>query len=510
MKDYKTVLLLWVVGLIYRIMHYVLFSDWVVAYSDPMQNILLARNFSSGNFYGVLDTYWPPLYGIIVGTVGFFSDDLILPALIVSIFSGSLAVPLTYYLTRQSFGHKESVIAAIFAIFYPFLINSVIALGLENIYLVVIIGALIVGWKAIEKESAILFFFTGTLLGLAYLTKPEAFAYPLFFVGIIFVKHLVQKRLFDRTLLIKVFALVIGFAIFAAPYILYLKQESGTWMISGKTAKNFAVGVFEDSMEENSSSPPMNSETTIEIIKIFGLGLRDVQDIFKLIVPIPLIFLLALGLFSEKWDKKRFNREAYLILFCFLTIVGYALSVVIYRYFYVLIPIVLGWVAHGIVHLEKWFKTSVEVWYPNKILNKISSKSFIIILLIFIYIYVFPINFYVRSTKSAWQSAAFEERDAGVWLKENSQSSPVIFSASYRPVFYAHGKQFWLETEDHEELLRKIKASDVQFVVDSERIYKKYEYLKGFSDSLQKDPQFMLIYERNEQPGYKISIYKRK
>jgi hypothetical protein len=510
MKDWKTAFWLFLAGLVYRISHYLLFTNEIVASSDAMQNILFARKFAAGRFSEAFDTYWTPLYAILVGTVGFFIDDLILPAMIVSIVAGSLAVPLTYYLVRQSYEQRESVIAAVIAVFYPFLINSVFAIGTENIYLVLIIGALVVGWRGLKRNSAFDYFFTGILLGLAYLTRPEAIGYPFFFLLLVFAKNWLQRKFFVRRPLVQSASLLLGFALLAAPYIIYLQSATGTWTISDKVKNNVSVGLIENSRTDVPSLGLNNQKITIAVPPL-ALGLRETHKSFTNLLPFLLFVFIGLGLFREAWSRERLGREAYLIFFCFLTILGYIMSVVLDRYLYVLLPIFFGWIARGIVQAERWFRDSAQNWLPNKFNRPFVFKPFAVLCLVFIYLYVFPINFYVRSKESAWERNAYEERDAGLWLQENnSKPSPKIFSASFRPVFYAKGEQFWTESKDVEEVLNQIKDNKVDYVVSNERTAKGDSYLDKFTETLQNNSDFELVYQKNERCGYKISIFKSK
>lgn len=480
-----------------------------------MQEIVLARRFASGDFYGVLDTYWTPLYPILVGIVTYFINSLVLPSVIVSIIAGTLAVPLTYYLVRQSYGRREAVIAAVLAVFFPHLINSFFGLGTENVYLLWIIGALIIGWKGLKRDSAIDYLSTGILLGLAYLTRPEAIGYPIFFVFLVFCKNLRRRKLFARNSLLQIAALLLGFTVLAAPYIFHLRSATGAWTISGKAEINTTASEYlNESAQENNDSaavaPTSRSQAVKAIIKNIALNLFTIHRDFPYLLPILLLALVALGLFGERWDKERLKREAYLISFCLLTFVGYAAAVVQTRYFYVLLPIFFGWIACGILRLERWLSESIQNLTPNKAAYLFNSKVFVILCIILVYVYVFPINFFVRSEDKAWKTVAFEERNAGLWLKENGKPSPLVFSVSFRPIFYAEGKSLSPKTKDIGEILAQIKERKVDYVVTSERSLKRHSYLDGFPENLPSASDFELIYEKTERDGYKISIFRVK
>lgn len=527
-EEWKTVLILSTAGFVFRILHYFLFANEIVAGSDAMQNIMLGRKFASGNFYGVLDTYWPPLYPILIGTFTFFFNDLIIPTIVVSIVSGSLAIPLTYYFVKQSYGQSPAIIAALVAIFFPYLINSVFAIGTENIYFLCIVGALFVGWRGLINGSAIDYLFTGILLGLGYLTRPEAIGYPFFFVALAVGKSLWQKQLFGRKTILQIAAILLGFTLLSAPYIFYLKSETGSWAISGKTSKNFASGIFDQVTPQNelnqSGEEPLEGKPTVKnLASNFIFNLREAQRRIGQLMPLFLLLLVGLGLFGERWNKERLKREGYLLTFCFLTILGYAATWVLERYLYILLPIFFGWIALGIIRLEQWFRESSTEWTFGKYLSRINFNSFLALSLILIYLYLFPINFYVRSRQSAYQGSAYEERDAGQWLRQNSKPNPNLFAASYRPAFYAEGTQYWTKSEDLLEIMTQIKEcrgdslinSDnkigdckIDYVISTERSISKNPFLQKFAEVLQNDPAFELVYEKNEQRGHKISIFK--
>lgn len=510
MKKLSPAWLLFLSAAVYRIIHYFIFANRLAAGSDVMQNILLARKFAAGNYYGVLDTYWPPVYPILVGSVNLFVDDLILPAMIVSIIVGSLASPLIYFLTKQSYGEREGVIAGVIAIFYPFLINSVFAIGTENVYLVLVTAALIVGWKSLCTNDSVGYFVTGLLLGLSYLTRPEAFGYlPAFGLVVLGKSYLSAKTHRTRTFF-RIAALIIGFFIVAAPYLIYLKVETGTWTVSGKVEANIMAGALKDEGDSDLGNLAQHGQTTENIFKNLFYGTRYAQIFLASILPLFLVILSSLGLFRSIWKRERLWRELYLLLFCILTIGGYIFSVVLERYLYVLLPVFIAWIARGIVEAEQWYLNSVKEWRMPRLLTFLSPRGFVPVCLVLIFFYMFTANFYVRSAESAWQGAAFEERDAGKWIRKNASPNSLMFSPSFRPIFYGEGEQFWTDTTDPKILMSEIKEKQVRYVILNDRSYKKFPYLREFNEVLRKSEDFKLVYEREDMPGYKISIFELK
>ena len=296
-----------------------------------------------------------------------------------------------------------------------------------------------------QKQNSILAL-TGGLLGLAYLTRPEAFAYPAYFVLIAIGVDLWNRRQKISRRLPRTFILLIVFATFAVPYLTYLRAQTGSWTISGKTQINSVMAEFAPQDGETSGEITAEEASSAgnSAIKVFIRYLADNLIAFNKILPffIPtfLALLVGVGLFGTDWEQRRSSREAYLIGFCILTVVGYVATVVQLRYLYILLPIVFGWLALGMIRIQEWAEHTLGK--SDRLNVIVRNKSLIYLTCAFcIYVYLFPINFWFRGLDQSWDERAYEERDAGLWLKANAKPSPVIFSAGSRVPFYAEGTQ---------------------------------------------------------------------
>ena len=277
-------------------------------------------------------------------------------------------------------------------------------------------------------------------------------------------------------------------------------------MMAGK----YSELALQKNNETDAPSPEIDAKTLKTMVKAVAFNLiRFHKDIIPYLLPSLLLLFIALGLFGAPWPKERLARECYLILFCLFTILGYALSVVQTRYFYVLLPICFGWIAGGIIQSKRWLHESIQNWTPNKSLQVISRKSFVTVSIILIYLYVLPINFFTHPRETAWEERAYEERDAGLWLKKNGKPSATIFSASRRPVFYAEGTQIAPETTNAADLLALLEDCKIDYIVLGERSLKRNPFLTDVIKALQNDPEFEVIYQKNE-PGYEISIFRSR
>ncbi|QQS41697.1 MAG: glycosyltransferase family 39 protein [Acidobacteriota bacterium] len=511
MKNYRTLLLITAAAFLYRFLQLLVFWREIVVENDQVNYITLGRKFADGDFYGMLDTYWSPVFPFLIGVTTLVVDSLVVPAAIVSIIGSTLIVSLAYVLVKDSYGESYGIIAGVLAVFYPHLINSMFALQSENVYAVFMIAALIVGWKGINSGSLWLFFATGILVGLAYLTRPEAIVYLLFFTVFALFKDVWHGRRFSKRSFAMIGVLVLGFMFLATPYIYYLRVETGQWTISGKLVVNIAGGELRvDTGDDYALRPTVLVEKVKVLLLAFFFNLIGIQVILAYLLPILIMITVSLGIFGEKWVEERIRREIYLIGFCMFTVMAYTATVQQTRYFYMLLPIFFGWIALGIVVVSKWFNATFGNWVPDRARWVFERKSFVVGALVFLFLYTMPINFFLREKEELWTNTAYEERDAGLWLRENAKGRPIVFSASRRPVFYALGEHVNPVSRDLEENYRDIIEKKVDYVILGDRALLRNEFLAGLEKRLVADGRFEQVYMREDVPGYGIAIYKRK
>jgi hypothetical protein len=353
-----------------------------------------------------------------------------------------------------------------------------------------------------------LYFGAGILLGLAYLTRPEGFGYPFFFVAVILVFSFLSKEFSIKRVTPQAGALLLGFVLLSLPYLVYLKGETGRWTISGKSEINTIAGDIADHEDEAPATETADTPAR-KFVKYFALNLVDVHKRLPILLPPGLILLAGVGLFGSVWTAGRARREIFLISFCLITIVGYAAAVIQVRYFYVLLPVMFGWVALGITRFSTWFLRSVRSVSRGELAFR-NRTIVTAVVLVAIYLYVLPLNFYTVSADTRWETRAFEERSAGLWLKQNTPRDERIFSASRRPAFYAEREQFAPTSTDQTELLRELRIQNVKYAVTSHRSLRRNPYMKGLDEVLASDPNWERVYYAKPHGDYWISVYRSR
>jgi hypothetical protein len=368
------------------------------------------------------------------------------------------------------------------------------------------------GWKAITSDSLLYYALAGGVVGLAYLTRPEAFAYTAFFIGVVLFRNILQKEQFLKRSLTYSGVFLVAFLLFAAPYLIYLKGETGKWTISGKTEINTVMGDYSEVAapdSEGETRPSVSVQTGAVLLKLVGLNLIDINKRLPYLVPFGLMVFVSLGLFATGWGVSRLKRELYLIGFCLLTIVGYSAAVIQTRYFYILLPIVFGWAGAGILAFTNWYRSTADLLKTPKNVHKTSAYVPAIAITVLL-LYLLPLNFFMRSGETAWDDRPYEERAAGEWLRQNARPTPTVFSARKVPAFYAGATQVTPKTKNLDQVFDEIRTAGVEYVVAGTRELKRNPFLNGLEERLRADSDFERVYTNDDHPEYKISIYKRR
>ncbi|MEI9475042.1 MAG: glycosyltransferase family 39 protein [Deltaproteobacteria bacterium] len=201
---------------------------------DAVAYLSIAKNFIDRDYYHAFSNVFPPFYPFLTALLFPFTGDFELAGRIVSAILGTLTILPIFYLGKRLFGETITMFSVLLAVFQPYLVRFSGSVLTESTYTFLVALAVLVGWKGLDSRSKGLMFLLGVLLGLAYLTRPEGigfvilfFPWILFFDGPRFWLHLRRKCSM-------LFLLMAGVLILALPYILFLHEVTGRWILSRK------------------------------------------------------------------------------------------------------------------------------------------------------------------------------------------------------------------------------------------------------------------------------------
>lgn len=505
---------------------------------DGVYYATLGRKIILGNFSEGISAYWSPFYSLLIGISSLFFQDLEFAARFVSIVAGSLLIIPSYFLIRNFYGLVPAYIGTILVVIHPSLIKSSQWVMTEAIYALIFTTIILTGWHALKNFKALTFFFTGLLLGIACLIKPEAMGFVILFSSLMLAVKLLYRKIHNRRLAMSYLMLFIGLTIFVVPYVIFVHQKTGNWTISQKLLLNVpavASGAnklklidygettmmdrlfLDDYKTENQSpiSSPQIATVTTESIgvkwdfkpfisKSFTQLYKQLREHIPSNLPYFFIFLAGFGFLFKSWTIDRLAKEIYLFLFVACLFIGYAVTVIEERYIYTIIPILMAWVAYGAIVLGRLItKTASQVLKTHW---KIKPVFVQVLMLLILTAILWPL-FSSKFEPVGFDFIPFEEKQAGLWLKQYSALDPLVMASNATVPFYAGGRQIFVPDEEFPTVLEYARRKKVNYIVLSERRLKNNSDAFRIADKYWSE-ELKLVYQDEQVPSYNIKIYQ--
>lgn len=210
--------------------HYVLTGD-AITYALVAQSIF--------THYGLPEMLFifPPGFPLFMRIANLLIHNVVVSGQVVSMLAGSLLVIPTYRLAQALFASRRAaLVAGVLVVVNPLLLAHSLTGLSESTHALFLLLGLYVGWQAFAAQSisrAILF---GTIMALAFLTRGESSIN--FLCSLLFLCVFIRPRASLRQRLLLTAGALIVFLILALPYLIYLRQSCGQWILSGKTTYN--------------------------------------------------------------------------------------------------------------------------------------------------------------------------------------------------------------------------------------------------------------------------------
>ncbi len=424
-------LLLLLLGITFGIRLYAVLMAQGIAF-DSAEYGFIARDFLKGHFAKGLSSPAPPFYSFLIFL---FSPDTTLVEMtgrLLSLFFGTLAIIPLFYLVKGAVGQREAIFSALFYSFHPYLVTYSGMLLTEATYWGLLILSVYFFWTGLKKGKVWRMTLSGSLLGLAYLTRPEGIGYVLVYMIWIVVDGGLKKGWFRKLIHIGVLTLTIS--IFVIPYIIYIHQETGRWLIT-KKAVEVQSQLLNWVEERNDRSPEISPERikSAEAPKIEEKGptvLEMARNVARYIFFTTYHYLRAfhfsLWLFLFFGLIRSCRRViayelflASLVLFHLFSLSTFTASTL--RFSVPIISLSLLWAGTGTFEIKR---------YLEKI--KISNPEKVVFLLI-----IFAILIQLPQSLRPERRHRAEQKRIGLWLKHNTPPDAIIMSNSPHEAFYA-------------------------------------------------------------------------
>lgn len=501
----------------------------------------LAQNLMSGHGYVGLDLpgknlMFPPLFPFAIAGVSFLTPDLESAARLVSIVAGSLLPIPVFLLARTLYSETVGYVAAGLVSVHPLLVHFSATACSEPFYLLLLVGAVYLSSRALNLGTAAAYALAGAVLGLAYLTRIEAAAFPVVVVFLAMLrKRWIQSVGLGKALRAALF-LPLSFLLVSSPYIVWLHGETGQWRLEGKsplnieTARRVILRGEDVNYAHYAVGPDLVDrgvwlKPAIVTIGEFRLRLVDLVQLMGRRASAassfvwetmtgksfgtPIVFgLVILGLVGLPW--KPGVSALHLLMLAIVSIACLQTTLIIFenvRFLLVPLPFLLGWAAAGAIHLLRWLHGAMESlgerWVPPRLVA--NAAVGLLLSLAFGVAYrvahtAYPIKMFDRST-------LFVE-EIGRRLSSGVESRVRLAEASTAFSYYADADWIPLPYCDSDTALRYFEKKQVSHIALRESLIDARPYLRDWMASGIPSPRAELVQEGRSEAGERFRIYR--
>ena len=555
-KD-RYIWLLLIISLSVRI--YLSFFTYVIK-NDSVAYMQNAKYFASGDFQSGLGHDYHPLYSLIMAVFYRVVPNMELSGTIISVLFGTLTVIVFYLIGKSVFDRKISFVSSVILAFHPYAVRFSADIISDSTYFFLFISALGLGYFAITNRKLLLFALTGICSSLAYLTRPEGIGIIIIVAFWCVLKDCIKIKVLWKGKLVSILILVASFLVFSMPYLVFIKQDTGSWSLTKKKKVSNLAGlekvlatlksdrlVKEESDKEKEAPGLAVPDKVLDTLKSdrlvkegsdkeesyrsstikqmaanksnFKIHLNGIIHVIKKYISTfhPFLFILfIIGVINwTRVDKKRFFGIYVTSIILFHLIILYRLNLThlgqgdnIYQYpsrrhlMPLVIPAVF-FVGLGLYVVGAWthkkFHNCNSIVGFKELLKSTWSVQLIVLMIV--------VSVLLPKTLKPQRFDKYGIKVVGQWIRTNShKSSPAILSSSLRNTYYSGGKHF--QAENINGALVYARAKNVDYILIT---YKEYIVLEEEILRRVRDKKIELAYKYPEKtPLNKRSVFLYK
>lgn len=522
-KEIITIIGLIILAFVIRIF-FLQFQQFIT--HDGAEYAVLGKNLISGNGYvsiqGQINLFFSPLYPLLIGVFSILFNNLELSARLVSVLFGSLLIVPLYFFARRMYSQKVAIISSLIAALYWVLIRYSTQTLTESTYTFLLVCSAWAGYAALTKQTKSLYVLSGIILGLSYLTRPDAIGY----VVIIMVLTLIYfdkdngQRTQWKKALVCCLIMLISFLAILSPYLLFFHDQTGRWTLGNRDIINtiygentndaigFEKNVFgltDDGKEIKILMTQNSSLFNYLINNPAGIARRYMQNseeqyirYITSIFPPLLIMLVGAGLFRQNWTTQRLKKELFIAIFIAYPLLIYPLFHIDSRYISPVLPLAIVWAANGINEVQTWLDTNLNNSARGRFRESFLLKNIVSIVVI---LSLLPMMITIYHTNSP-----VEHKEAGLWLKDNSPPDSIILSRDPFVSFYSERIWLPLPYANYSQMLYYAKYHKATHIIIDRRIVELRPELAFLMDKKEANMKDLrLIYENSK---HNILVYE--
>jgi 4-amino-4-deoxy-L-arabinose transferase-like glycosyltransferase len=490
---------------------------------DEAGHLLVARNLISGNGYselaGTPDVHLPPLLPLLsAGLLGLGCPPDWATAAI-HILTGALLCLPVYGLAQAIYGRRAGWIAACLVAVYPALAAWPFLWGTmtESPFLLLTFGGVWAVRQGLERQRTGCYALAGALFGLSYLTRPEGLIWLAVLGLFAALWHLARGSLFRPATVGRLALAMVACLLVMSPYILYLHQITGHWVLSGKVGlvldivpaylahdqalHDLAVARLDSTGQEIMWFSPERFEKSLadyvlanprRFLYYVRQNMAETwrvlfhQDLFSPWV----VALAAVGMFGRPWSRRRWWDEG-LLWAALVPLASFWAFFVIDRFLVAGLVPGLIWAAAGLEHLAGWARASsaglarrpASGNRPGPLATLAPALPLAAVLAFCLW--VTPERLWADTRAMPWSHVA-----AGLWLAGEAAPDAVIMTRHTEVGLYANRPSIACPNAEWEQVLAYGRRRGARYlVVDTWELTTLRPQLRALLDPAQAPPE---------------------
>jgi 4-amino-4-deoxy-L-arabinose transferase-like glycosyltransferase len=352
----------------------------------------IAQNLLAGAGYVGIATpgeqlFFPPLFPLLILAVTPLTGDAEIAGRIVSIVFGSLVVVPVYLIAQRMYSERVAIAVAALVGIHPLLVEYSTTLNSEPTYLTIVLTAVYLSMRAMDNPTLKALFLAGAFYGLAYLVRTEASAYMLVACTLLALRVMFNGAQHRASLFRRLPVMLLGFLLFAGPYIAWLSVQAGQFRVESKTSLNLPTELLmqhgmsgyeaQFGVEPDLTMRGIYWQSSVGAIKTYNIKTGELplllarraktvaKDASAVIggsfaIGSPALFGLAiLGLFSRTWTAKLALDQVHLGII--LALVPFAMLFTHnedIRLYIIFVPVLCLWGTYGVLVFSRWARKS--------------------------------------------------------------------------------------------------------------------------------------------------------
>jgi 4-amino-4-deoxy-L-arabinose transferase-like glycosyltransferase len=482
------------------------------------------------------ETMYGTLYPVLIAGVSKLGLSAEHAAYALSLLFGMALVLIAFSLSRYLYeDDRVAYRAALLFALFPLFVGLSGSVFNESIYLTLWLSGIYWAIRALASFRLRDFLLAGLFFGLSTLSRPEAFAYPLFVAFATVLVGIFRKIRWVRT--IAGVATLLGFwFVLMVPYAVFQHAHTGQYRFEGKWNINYTLGQRVDSGmtyyqagfgidADLHPAGPLLDSSQYATYTPYSHSLRDKLHYFarrihrnwpnayEMVTAVdfggPAMFLLVVfGLFGKEWSAQRLRSEFVLIVMAVSIVVLMATAANLeYRYVYPLPVILLLWAAAGLDPFAGWVRRTIQSWGEKfqsvaGFAAAASMAGLCALLLLFA-----AVGFRTDPGFHIQRGGFLGIKQAGLWLGARAPKPARIAGFEGRVAYYADTTLIIFPYADSTTTLRYLETKRVEYIVLDSRHTAMMPTLGQWYEKGIPDSRAQLVYESTQGTEDRIRIF---